>query len=123
YEDKDVWLTYGNYEPFPSNTGQSKATAYPPEVIAERSFRSAAMCFNHPLTFRQHLWARLAKTDLQHSNGQWFRSGYDMVIMMALLELAANGHFRFIDEILYAYTAINPLSEVVGGVAITEEES
>src|SRR5690349_4960588 len=41
YEDPHIWLTYGNYEPYPHNTGQVLAHAYPRQVIQQRSFRTA----------------------------------------------------------------------------------
>jgi glycosyltransferase involved in cell wall biosynthesis len=111
YEDPDVWLTYGNYEPTPHNTGQIRAYAYPPDVIANRSFRISDNCFNHPLTFRKFLWDGVTDADMQSSHGHWFTGGYDKVIMSPMLEMSAPDHFRFLDETLYFYNAVNPTSE------------
>ena len=126
YENPDIWLTYGNYRPYPRNTGQHLAFAYPDQVIKERSFRTAAACFNHPITFRKHLWDHVTDVDMQTSRGKWFTGGYDMVIMSAMLELATphNGidpHWRFLDETLYGYNAINPLSDAIINVRLVEE--
>jgi FkbM family methyltransferase len=112
YSDPVVWLTYGNYQPHPTNTGQTGAAAYPPDVIAARSFRRyRGAAYNHPLTFRKHLWDHVEEADLKDSSGEWFRGGYDCVIMMPMLEMAAPSHFRFLDEWLYTYNAINPISD------------
>lgn len=123
YQDDEVWLTYGNYEPHPHNTGQQKAMPYPENVIRDREFRRYPAGFNHPITFRRHLWDRLMPADLQNRQGQWFKAGYDLVIMMPMLELSSPNHFRFLDETLYAYNAVNPLSEVPAGHAMDVEES
>lgn len=121
YADSDVWLTYGNYRPEPFDTGQTLATAYPPEVIAARSFRKAGAHFNHPLTFRKHLWDHLTPADFQDDNGKWFRGGYDRLLMIPMLEMAAPDHFRFLDKHLYSYNAVNPISDSAVNVDLVEE--
>lgn len=121
YTDPEVWLTYGNYQPHPRNTGQTLAYAYPSEVIRARSFRTASACFNHPLTFRKFLWDEITDEDLQTSDGRWFTGGYDMVIMSPMLEMSAPGHYRFLDETLYCYNAVNPLSDATINVRLVEE--
>lgn len=121
YADPDVWLTYGNYRPHPYNTGQVLAHAYPQNVIQSRSFRTHSACFNHPLTFRKFLWDQITDADLQTKVGKWFTGGYDMVIMAPMLEMSAPDHFRFLDEHLYTYNAINPLSDAIINVNLVEE--
>ncbi len=125
YEDPDVWLTYGNYRPHPRNTGQTLAHMYPSDLIARRGFRTGPACFNHPLTFRQHLWAHVADADMQTKSGRWFTGGYDMVIMSPMLEMATgldgHLHWRFLDEHLYTYNAVNPLSDATINVHLVEE--
>lgn len=110
YEDPDVWLTYGNYQPHPHDTGQQLAYAYPPEVIANRTFRTYVDCFNHPLTFRKFLWDGVTDEDMQNREGAWFTGAYDKVIITPMLEMAGD-RFRFINETLYFYNAVNPASE------------
>lgn len=121
YEDPDVWLTYGNYRPHPRNTGQVLAYAYPDEIIANRGFRTYNACFNHPLTFRKFLWDQITDADMKTKKGDWFTGGYDMVIMSPMLEMSAPEHFRFLDETLYVYNAINPISDATVNVGLVEE--
>lgn len=111
YEDDSVWLTYGNYKPWPRNTGQTLASQYEPQVIRRREFRTAPSHFNHPITFRRFLFDHLQDADLQTDDGRWFTGGYDRVIMAPFLEMASN-NYMFIDEPLYFYNARNPLSDV-----------
>lgn len=111
YEDENIWLTYGNYKPHPRNTGQTLAQEYPEIVKKRRDYRTAPSYFNHPITFKKFLWDQLKDADLQTSDGRWFTGGYDRVIMAPFLEMACN-NFKFIDETLYFYNAMNPESDV-----------
>lgn len=113
--------TYGNYAPYPHDTGQTPATAYPPDVVARRAFRSAGSLFNHPLTFRQHLWDALSPADLQTNDGRWYRGGYDRAIMIPMLEMSAPDHFRFLDRTLYSYNAVNPISDSLVNANLIDE--
>jgi len=111
YSDPDVWLTYGNYEPHPYNTGQTPARPYPDDAILNRTFRTAGNYFNHPITFRAFLFDALTREDLQNKGGAWFRGGYDFAIMAPMLEMCGSRHYRFLDENLYSYNAENPISD------------
>jgi hypothetical protein len=112
YADPEVWMTYGNYEPFPENTGQTRASAFPKEIIEARSFRAfRENRFNHPMTFRRWLWDGMGREDFQRADGQWFDAASDLLAVIPLLEMSAPSHFRFLDETLYGYNAVNPLSE------------
>jgi len=111
YQDENCWMTYGNYEPFPHNTGQTLAAAYPEEVIQTRSFRTSGNVFNHPITFRRFLFDQIKEDELKSDNGNWFRGGYDFAIMVPMLEMCGGEHYQFINETLYSYNAINPISD------------
>lgn len=111
YGNPDVWMTYGNYEPKPYNTGQTLASAYPIRTIRTNSYRTAPSYFNHPITFRRFLWDGIEDHDLQNNNGEWFRGGYDRVIMIPFFEMCGAKHFRFLNETLYFYNAVNPISD------------
>lgn len=108
-----IWLTYGNYQPHPNGwTTETPATEYPTLVRWEREFRSERTTrYNHPITFRRFLWDALDDADLQDSDGGWFTEGYDQVLMMPMLEMAAPDHYAMLDEVLYYYNSENPLSE------------
>lgn len=111
YTDPSIWLTYGNYQPHPKNTGQTLAQQYPAITRKRRDYRTAPSYFNHPITFRKFLWDQLKDADLQTTDGKWFTGGYDRVIMAPFLEMAHN-NYKFIDETLYYYNAVNPESDV-----------
>jgi glycosyltransferase involved in cell wall biosynthesis len=105
YDDPAVWLTYGSHEFHPKNDAYERPSAYPPEVVASRSFRTHGVSrFGHPLTFRRRAWDCIEKKDLQHADGRWFTMSCDYCIMMPMLEYCAPDHFRFLDEVLYVYS-------------------
>lgn len=110
YENPDVWLTYGNYEPWPENTGQVKAEAYSKEEIEQRDFRTRIL-FNHLITFKMFLWSEIPLSAFRYDDGKWLDVGYDRSIMFPMLEMAGERHL-FIDENLYTYNAVNSLSDV-----------
>ena len=121
YEDTDVWMTYGNYVPYPKNTGQTLASAYPPEVIKKRDFRKGGNHFNHPITFRRFLFDEIREEDLKTNDGKWFRGGYDYAIIVPMLEMATGYHYRFLNEVLYSYNAVNPISDSKVNVKLINE--
>lgn len=111
YSDSDVWMTYGNYAPYPRDTGQTPASAYPENVIEKRGFRRHGNLFNHPITFRRFLFDAIPEDDLKNNKGEWFRGGYDFAIIVPMLEMSGRDHYVFLDEVLYSYNAVNPISD------------
>jgi len=120
YANPKIWLTYGNYMPFPKNTGQTLASSYPPEVYRTRGYRQSGIHFNHPLTFRRFLFDEIKEDDLKTNDGEWFRGGYDFAIMTPMLEMA-HANYRFLDETLYMYNAVNPISDSQINIGLINE--
>lgn len=121
YSDPNILLTYGNYQPYPHDTGQTLASAYPDNVIKNRTFRKAGSYFNHPITFRKHLWDQITDADLKTNDGRWFTGGYDSVIMNPMLEMTAPDRYKFLNETLYMYNAVNPISDSSVNVNLIHE--
>ena len=44
--------------------------------------------------------------------GKFFNVTWDLAIMFPMLEMASDGHIRFIPDVLYIYNADNPLSDI-----------
>lgn len=122
YEDPDAWFVYAQYEPHPHNTGQTPSRPYPPEWLLERGrLRREENYCNHPITFRYFLFCGLTLQDLIDERHRWLRSGYDRVLFIPMLEMAGNGHVRFVDEVLYSYNAVNPISDTYVNLADAQE--
>lgn len=114
YEDPDAWFVYGCYEPWPHNTGQVQSRPYPAEWLADAPngrLRREENLANHPLSARAFLFAELTADEMADRQGRWFRAGYDRCMFIPMMEMASQGHIRFVDEILYCYNAVNPISD------------
>jgi hypothetical protein len=119
YQDPDVWFCYGRYNPHPHNTGQVDSRPYPPEWIddaANGRLRYEENLANHPITFRYFLFCGLTEADMQDDRGRWFRAGYDRLMFIPMLEMARH-HHQFVDEVLYLYNAVNPISDTFANLA------
>lgn len=110
-----VLMTYGQYKSEPFSPTCNPAFAYPPEVIAHSDYRAfthrgGGIRFNHLRTVMAKLFYAMDDTDFQDGHGNWFQSCCDAAVMIPALELA-DGRFRFIEEVLYAYNSENPSSD------------
>jgi glycosyltransferase involved in cell wall biosynthesis len=108
YESGDVWLTYGSFSCWPGGA-TGKCAAYPPEVIASRSFRHAPWVASHLKTFRAGLFQRIREQDLRKPDGSWITESTDRAAMWPMLEMAGERH-RFIEKVLVEYNVANSAS-------------
>lgn len=116
YSQGDVWLTYGQYIHFPSMT-PGHCQSLPTEVLKNQTLRNYPWVTSHLKTFFAGLFKKISKEDLLHE-GNFFSSAWDLAFMFPMLEMAGMNS-RFIEEPLYAYNGINPISD---GKARYEEQ-
>ena len=108
YSTQDVWLTYGQYQEYPSGK-RGFNSPMPEYVVTQNKFREFTQIPSHLRTFYAGLFKKIKKEDLMYE-GKLFQMTGDMAAMMPMIEMARD-HFKFIPEVLYIYNAINPLSE------------
>lgn len=119
YADPDAWLTYGSHRRWKDKVrhrlGLKKrrgiARAYPEPVAEARYFRWYDFVATHLRTFRKFLWDAIDDADLRDDAGVYYRTAWDLAIMIPMLEMAGAEHVRFVEEILYVYNNSNPLSD------------
>ena len=109
YADKNVWMTYGDYV-FDPLIWTSNNNYIPESVAKTRGFRSHPWVTSHLRTFYAKLFQNIEKEDLL-LNGQFYQMAWDLAMMFPMLEMASQGHFRFIPQALYIYNAANPLND------------
>lgn len=110
YNDKKIWMTYGQYiHSHDSRIGHCAPIAH--DICRENKFRQSEFVSSHLKTFYAGLFKKIKKEDLMHED-KFFPAGGDLAIMFALLEMCAEGHFKFIDKILYFYNSDNPLNDI-----------
>lgn len=110
YADGDVWVTYGQYIEYPTNTlGHCKAVGQ--NIINENLWRYLALPLptTHLRSFRACLFKQILLQDLI-DNGAFLPTSGDIAFFWPILEMAGK-HVRFINEILYVYNAANDLND------------
>lgn len=114
--EPDVECTYGSYRPVPDSPTCALPRPYPPHVIKTRSYRDYAtqidggLLYNHLRTFRYRPFSEIDQdVNFKWPTGDWFMRCTDTAMMIPVLELARE--HRFIDEPLYLYNSMNPLSD------------
>lgn len=109
YKNPDTWMTYGQFKEVPSEK-KGFCSPMPQKIIAQNSFREFSHIPSHLRTFYAGLFKQIKKDDLM-LHGEFFKMTGDMAAMLPMIEMARNGHFKFIPDVLYLYNAINPLSD------------
>ena len=116
YQDKNVWLTYGQFERLKfkkdgKTTFRVKGQCCPvkQKVIDEKSYRESAWVTSALRTFYAGLFKHVKLKDFL-CDGKFFDSTYDLGIMCPMLEMTG-GKFAFIDKTIYVYNRLNPLND------------
>lgn len=108
YQTEDIWLTYGQFEHYPS--GQPGfCKNIPPKIIKKNNCREYRWRTSHLRTFYAGLFKCIKLEDLMEQ-GSFFVVTWDMAILFPMLEMAGE-RIKFIDEILYVYNEATPLND------------
>jgi glycosyltransferase involved in cell wall biosynthesis len=108
YSDPSIYLTYGQY--IEKNSGKIGFNLeLHPHTSERHLFRKHVEVFSHLRTFYAWLFKKIRKEDLLYQ-GSFCRTAGDVAIMFPMIEMA-NGHFKFIPEVLYIYNDNNPISD------------
>jgi len=108
YQDKNVWMTYGQYEIYPSGKlGHCKQI--PEMVIEQNAFREFKWISSHLRTFYASLFKKIKTEDLLY-HGKFYSMTWDMAMMFPMLEMSGK-HAKSIDKILYMYNQENPIND------------
>ncbi len=108
YSDPNVWMTYGQYEEFPANR-IGICHDMPEEVIQEKSYRKQRWFTSHLRTFYAGLFHKIKEEDMKYEQ-RFFDVAWDQAFLFPMLEMA-DGHLKFIDQVLYVYNQANPLND------------
>jgi glycosyltransferase involved in cell wall biosynthesis len=109
YRYHNAWMTYGSYRRYPSGS-KGIGASIPSKVMKQRLFRSSKFVTSHLRTFYAKLFQSIRFEDLQHNEKFW-GGGWDLIILFPMLEMASNGHVRYIKKILYKWNSTNPISD------------
>lgn len=102
YRDKNVWMSYGNYESYPQNAFKDSCHPFPAEVMQNASFRDYIWVAYPLRTFYAKLFQNIKADDLKYK-GQFFPVVSDTGMMHPMFEMASQGHIYYEKEVLYVY--------------------
>jgi glycosyltransferase involved in cell wall biosynthesis len=112
YTQAELLLTYGQFITYPRwQKGLCKPLTE--QILKNQNFKEIPFAFSHLRTFKYKIWKMIQERDLKDSNGNFYRTAWDLAIMYPLLELSGGGGCKFIEEILYVYNMDNPLNDCI----------
>jgi len=103
YNEKKVWLTYGNYAIYDGKNINGK---HIPKPLIDKK----TGCFIHLRTFKSFLWNAIKENDLKDSSGNFVSCTYDRAIMYPMLDMCSLDKIYRFEEILYIYNSNNTLN-------------
>jgi len=107
YQDPAVWMTYGQFQEYPSGK-LGFCAPIPSAIMNAHAYRLYDWVTSHLKSFYAGLFKQIPR-DYFMRKGAFLRSAGDCAIMFSLLELAGE-HALFVDDILYIYNMQNATS-------------
>lgn len=108
YQSRDIWLTYGQFEHYPSGQ-RGLCRDFPQVIIKKNRQRSYFWITSHLRTFYAGLFKRIKLDDLMDQD-TFFMVTWDLAIMFPMLEMASE-RIKCIRDILYVYNLATPLND------------
>lgn len=105
YQDDNVWMTYGQYEQFPSGR-VGLCRPYPLHIQEGGHYREYDWIASHLRTFYAGLFKRIKLRDLMYEK-TLFPVTWDLAMMFPMLEMAA-GRYKCLHDVLYIYNYQTP---------------
>lgn len=109
YSNSDIWLTFGQFREKKSGK-RGWVVPVPQSVARSNKMRQFPVVPSHLRTFKAWLFKRIHEDDLKYE-GEFYSMSWDLAIMLPMIEMAAEGHYLFINQILYIYNDQNPISD------------
>ena len=108
YQDPDVWLTYGQYEPLSGDYHN-----YCKPIPDTRTYRKDGVWLvSHLRSCRRGLFDMIKDKDLRDRDGGYYKIVGDAACLYPMIEMAGKKHIQFIPEVLYMYNDLSPLNEM-----------
>lgn len=108
YADSNTWLAYSQFLIWPQGE-RGWNNYYDKKLIDTAANRNDYAC-SHIRTFYAALFKKIKLEDLVYEQ-QFFQMSWDKAIMLPMMEMARDGHFTFIPEVLYIYNNANSLND------------
>ena len=122
YQNPQIWLTYGNYQEFPSGGIGGYVAEIPKDIIENNLFRSFQWVTGHLRTYYSWLFKLIKQEHLLYKN-QFVQVVADVAIMLPMLEMAGE-RFKYNNQVFYIYNTDTPINDhKVSRALISEVET
>ena len=108
YEGTQVWMTNGSYQETPTNHIKVPQID---QYYWDGNIRNKSWELSHLGTFRKELFCQIKRKDLMNKRGEFWATTSDQAMMWPMAEMCGPEHFCTINEVLYIYNRLNPLSD------------
>lgn len=123
YNNPEIWLTYGSFETEPPGLlKEFRCHAIDPKLACAPTFRVKVWFLPQLRTFYAKLFQLIQEKDLKQDDNFLPMAG-DLAYMFPMLEMASQGHFLFIDEVLCIYNLETPLNDYAVNRALQTEHA
>jgi hypothetical protein len=111
YEDKNVWMTYGQYIQYPSGElGGHYSLELNDNVDYNNMYRSSTFPYSHLKSYKCFLLDNITDEDLiDPQTGEYFNAAADFALCMPLVEQAGKARIHRVPEVLYVYNTSSDL--------------
>jgi hypothetical protein len=109
----DLGMVYSNFYSNSNYTdiGMGFTKEYSHETMNRRSFREEGLKFSHLRSARISLYKRIQPADLQHWDGTFYKTFYDLAIFFPIIEMSSCGKVIRLDEMTYFYNYVTDFSD------------
>ena len=111
YNDTNLLVTYGSWKAYPIEFNYPNNSKPYTENDFNVGIRRSEWKGTALRTMRYKLWKNIRNKDLKNKNGEYFKTAWDVAIMMPALEMAGFERSKFIEKILYVYNKITPFND------------
>mgnify|MGYP003662088846 CR=1 FL=1 len=108
YQNRPIWMTSGSYQVTPTNEIVRPAID---GSYWNGNMRLKSWQFSHLGTFRKELFCKIKRKDLMNKRGEFWSTTSDQAMMWPMAEMCGPEHFRVVNDVLYIYNRLNPLSD------------
>ena len=110
YSTYGCWVTYGTYIHLDKTAGCCAREMTELEKKCN-SFRKMPWIFSHLFTFRYFIWKSIPESYFHSDNDLWYKFAPDVIINLAICDIAKSSRIKFINVPLCVYNNISEYNE------------
>jgi len=123
YNAHRCWLTYGNYQMYPSGELGGHATLSIPDGVSKaNAYKQYPFVTSHLRSYKAGLFKKVDRNDLlDPRTGEIYKEASDLALMFPMLEMAGNEKAIKTDDVLLILNRENEINEAKLGIEKQKE--